>query len=186
MGLDIFAANHLRYLQPVPKGKALDRIIEELEEQNKSLYDVYFPLFPNHPSHRARLGGMKTGLYEYTSKSRKYSFRAGSYSGYNAWRNHLSLFTLNAEAEEVWNAPRSYRDQPFFELINFTDCDGRIGTSVAEKLAEDFTSHATRAKRFASTLTDPEDWSPDNWLEVYRDFTRGLRLAAKNGALTFC
>jgi hypothetical protein len=149
---------------------------------------VYFVLHPNDRYHRARLGGMKTGIYAYTPRSRKYGFRAGSYGGYNLWRDQLSRFALGVPAEDVWLEPRRYRGKPFAELIDFTDCDGRIGTTVAAKLAEDFATHAARARRFAATLpgADPNGWSPEEWLASYRDFARAFRLAAKDGALTFC
>ncbi|MCI0704316.1 MAG: hypothetical protein L0241_24930 [Planctomycetia bacterium] len=188
MGLDIFAASHIKYARPIPRRKEFDKLLEEIEAQGKSLTEVYFPFYTNASCHRQRLGGMKPGLYSYTKKSRKYEFRAGSYSGYNWWRNQLSLFALEVGAEAVWREPRIYRGKPFVELINFTDCDGRIGTSVCEKLAEDFTSHAARAKRFPSTMTstDPDAWPGDDWLAVYRQFARAFRLAAQNGALAFC
>jgi hypothetical protein len=188
MGLDIFAASHLKFAQRIPRGKAFDRLEEELDAKGKSIGEVYFLFSGNAAGQRARLGGMKPGLYSFTKKSRKYGFRAGSYSGYNWWRNQLSLFALETEAEDVWFEPEDFRGQPFVELIDFTDCDGRIGTSVCAKLAEDFTSHAARAKRFAATLsnTDPEGWPGDDWLAVYRQFARAFRLAAQNGALEFC
>jgi hypothetical protein len=187
MGLDIFAVSHLRYVRPMPRGKALERLEAEAEEQGKSLHEIYFFLSSNDSTHRARLGGMKVGLYARTKSSRSYGFRAGSYSGYNWWRNELSLFALDEEAEEVWVEPRRYRGKPFVELIDFTDCDGRIGTTVAAKLAADFTGYAKKAARHATTIVVEEN--PDAgtyWLETYRDFATALRLAAKDGALTFC
>lgn len=190
MGLDIAAASHLKYVRPIPKRKALEQLDAELAEKGKSLSDAYFIVWPNGRDFRARLGGMKTGLYEYTKKSRRHGFRAGAYSYYNWWRNELSVFALDEEAEDVWMEPRFYRGEPFVELIDFTDCDGRIGTSVCAKLAADFTAWAARAKRYASKVTHPE--APDDpdvgagWLANYRDFARAFKLAAKNGALKFC
>lgn len=191
MGLDIFAASHLKYVRPIPRGKALERFYEGLEENGKSVDEAYFFLSANAAVHRARLGGMKAGLYSYTpGKSRRFGFRAGSYSYYNFWRDQLSLFALEVPAEDVWFDARAYRGRPFVELIDFTDCDGRIGTKVAAKLAADFTSHAARAKRHAPSVTHPE--APDDpevgegWLQNYRDFARAFRIAAKNGALQFC
>ena len=186
MGLDISAASHLKYVRPIPNGKAYDRLDEELQEKGKLLDEVYFMLAPNERVHRARLGGMKPGLYEYTSKTRRHDFRAGSYTWYNWWRDELSVFALNVEAEDVWMDPEDFAGRPFVELIDFTDCDGRIGTTVAAKLAADFTSHARKATRHSSGVTDPDN--PDageEWLQIYRDFARAFRLAAKDGALMF-
>ena len=191
MGLDIFAASHLKYARPIPKGKAFDRLERDLQDDGRSLDKAYFILWPNQAAHRARLGGMKPGLYEYTKrKSRRFEFRAGSYSYYNWWRDELSRFALGAGAEEVWRNPRTYRGRPFVELIDFTDCDGRLGTNVCAQLAAHFTIHAARARRYAATVTHPEaPGDPDvgaGWLANYRDFARACRLAARGGALRFC
>jgi hypothetical protein len=187
MGLDIYAASHLVYARPIPKGKALDRLEAELDERGKSLDEVYYCLWPNDRAHRARLRGMKPGLYEFTPQTRRCAFRAGPYSYYNWWRNELSLFALGAEAQDVWMAPEDYRGRPFVELIDFTDCDGRVGTPVAAKLAADFTAAARRATRHAAAVV--VDDNPDagaDWLRVYRDFARAFRVAARAGALKFC
>jgi hypothetical protein len=187
MGLDVFAASHLRYARPMPRRNAFDRLEAEVAGQGKSLDEVYFFFSANDASHRARLGGMKVGLYTYTRSSRRHSFRAGSYGYYNWWRNELSLFALGVAAETVWAAPRAYRARAFMELIDFTDCDGRIGTTVAAKLAADFTAYAKRATRHAATIVmDGVTDAGADWLANYRDFARALRLAAKGGALTFC
>jgi hypothetical protein len=187
MGLDVYAVSHLRYVRPIPRGKAMERLEAEAEAQGKSPGELYFFLSGNDSSHRARLGGMKVGLYAFTRSSRRHSFRAGSYSGYNWWRNELSLFALGEEDESVWVEPQSFRGKPFWELIDFTDCDGRIGTTVAAKLAADFTGYAKKAARYAGTIT-VEDYpeAGANWLATYREFATALRLAAKDGALTFC
>jgi hypothetical protein len=183
MGLDVHAASHLRYLGPMPSYEERDRLEQELDRQKKNLSDVYFFLSPNDAGHKARLGGMKPGLYEYTERSEQHGFRAGSYSGYNWWREQLSRFALNVAPEEVWHNPRRYRGKPFVELINFTDCDGRIGTKVAAKLAKDFRDHAGRTAEFAAQFGAEER---EYWLEVYQEFTRAFELAAQDGALRFC
>jgi hypothetical protein len=192
VGLDIFAASNLRYARPIPGRKALERLEEELSRKDKYLTDVYFLVYPNQACFRQRLAGTKPGLYTYTRSTRRHSFRAGSYSGYNWWRDQLSRFALGVDAPTVWGDPRGFRGRPFVELINFTDCDGRIGTRVATKLAEDFKSHAAGAKRFVPVASgeDADGWDETDqksyWLEVYREFARAFRLAAKKGALAFC
>jgi hypothetical protein len=193
MGLDIFAASHLRYVRPVPRGKAFDRLEAELARKGKSIGDAYFLLSPNQACFRQRLSGMKPGLYAYTRATRRYSFRAGSYSGYNWWRNQLSLFIFGVDDATVWGSPRDFRGDPFVELINFTDCDGRIGTRVSAKLGEDFTTYARSARKHTPVPVESEDtqgWDEADqlryWRELYRDFGRAFRLAAKNGALEFC
>lgn len=68
-------------------------------------------------------------------------FRAGAYSAYNRFRNSISTIALSVKAEEVWENPLKYKGKPFFEIINFTDCDGCFDYVIADKLLNDFTTH---------------------------------------------
>lgn len=72
-----------------------------------------------------------------TAKSEE-GFRAGSYSGYGAWREQLSLMVFGHPAEHIWANAKQFIGEPFFELINFSDCEGAIGPVVSAKLAKDF------------------------------------------------
>lgn len=184
MGLDIHAASQLRYLRPLPEGDERERLEEELYERGQGLGDAFFTVYPNDEGYEARLGGTEPGLYEYTPASEQYEFRAGSYSGYNLWRELLSRFALGAEPEDVWSDPEAFAGRPFVELIHFTDCDGCIGTAVSAKLAADFTSHAAAAGEYAAGLADQNERS--YFAENYDEFARAFGLAAQNGALKFC
>jgi hypothetical protein len=181
MGLDIHAASHLRYSRPVPDHDEFDRLDREANSQGKCLNEVYFLLFPNDDDWEEHLAGMKPGVYEYTPATEQHDFRAGSYSGYNLWRDQLSQFALGVPASVVWHAPEQFAGRPFVELINFTDCDGRIGTQLAGKLAADFRTHADSAAKYAATAEDGE-----GFLENYHDFAHAFELAARDGALRFC
>ena len=92
-------------------------------------------------------------------------FRAGSYVGYGTWRKLLAAFADG---------------KAFQELINFSDCEGVIGTEVAEKLYNDFKSYHRKAVKFSKELNDP-DW----WIGRYRDWERAFKLAKNNGAVSF-
>jgi len=50
-----------------------------------------------------------------------------SYSGYNIFRNSLAKIGGYSD-KDVWAEPESYVDKPFFEIVNFSDCDGIIDT----------------------------------------------------------
>ncbi len=180
MGLDIHAASNLRYARPLPKGEEFDRLEEDVNRQGKCLDEVYFLLYPNDPDWEAHLAGMEPGLYEYTAATEQHEFGVGSYSMYNSWREQLSQFALAVEPSTVWDDPDRFEGRPFVELINFTDCDGRIGTRLAAKLASDFHNHSAEAEEFARALGGGEDF-----LSVYRDFTTAFELAARGGALAF-
>jgi hypothetical protein len=181
MGLDIHAASHLRYVRLIPQGEEFDRLEAQVNRQDKCLDEVYFLLSPNDPNWEGHLAGMEPGLYEYTAASEQHHFRAGHYDFYNLWREHLSQLALGVEPSTVWEDPEQFAGRPFVELINFTDCDGRVGARLAAKLAADFRAYAVRAEEFAATLEDDGDF-----INNYRDFTRAFELAAQQGALAFC
>lgn len=181
MGLDIHAASHLRYVGPYPQGEEFDRLEAEANSQDKCLLDVYFLLDSNDTNWDEHLAGMKPGLYEYTDATGQHSFKAGSYRYYNLWREHLCRFALGVEPSEVWEDPERFAGRPFVELINFTDCDGRIGTKLAAKLAADFCDHEEEAEKFAASLKDEE-----SFIENYRDFACVFEIAAQRGAVEFC
>ena len=97
-------------------------------------------------------------------------FRAGSYSGYNAWRAWLSNLVHGVEPKVLWE-DESYKGKDFYELINFTDCDGVIGPKTAAKLAGDFAQWQAKVDE----LGDKDDV----WL--YRQFRHAFETAAFGG-----
>lgn len=112
------------------------------------------------------------------------SFRAGSYSGYNWWREHLCKFALGCEPGELWEDPEDFEGKPFVELINFSDCEGAIGPRTSAKLAADFASHEPRVASWAEAHIE----EPDNrgyFIELFGEWKRGFELAAQNGFLIF-
>ena len=179
MGLDIHAASHLQYIRPIPSREEFDRLEEEVDRQGKCLDEVYFLLTANDADWKDYLAPMEPGLYAYTPTTKKFEFRAGAYSYYNLWRKHLCQFALGVEAEILWENPERFIGQPFVEIINFTDCDGRIGPLLATKLARDFRDHSSQAEEFAALLEDDPDF-----IENYRDFSKAFEVASR-GALTF-
>jgi len=114
-----------------------------------------------------------------------FSFRAGSYGGYNAWRNELA---------RIAGYPKGFYSQfgqdrptycascwagvqgPFSELINFSDCEGVIGTAVSQKLAADFEAFDA----VAQTVSDFD------FYRRYQDFRKAFTMAANGGAVQFC
>lgn len=124
--------------------------------------------FPDH------IEGLEDGgVYTYGTDS--YGFRAGSYSGYNHFRNELAQMAGfeaadGRHAEAAWASTEG----PFWELINFSDCEGKIGPVVSAKLLKDFQAFDEKAR-----LKD------EDFYEVYKDFTRAFTLAADHGLVDF-
>jgi len=94
-----------------------------------------------------------------------YEFEAGSYSGYNWWREKLKEF---AEGDQ------------FKELIDFADNEGVIGFVVAEKLYKDFKENRNRAKEYSKTLDDGE-----YWFSKYLKWEEAFEKAKEHGAVEF-
>lgn len=110
------------------------------------------------------------GLYLGQSRLK---FRAGSYSGFNSWRDNLARFMDHASARALWENPQP---GPFVELINFSDCEGLIGPKVAAKLMVDFLYHRERA----------QTWATDSyWLTKYDEWLAACLVAARAGCIEF-
>ena len=156
MGLDIVAYKNLKWLDPQP---------EDWQENTVHIYH-------NSEWEKEHRGdNLQAGYY---AADREYSFRAGSYSGYNRWREWLSELALGVAPETVWHSHEAYKDKPFAELINFSDCEGTLGPKVCAKLAKDFKDFEAQAK------------ADEDAYYVYKEFMTVFELTANNGAVVFC
>ncbi|MCG7985085.1 MAG: hypothetical protein JAY90_20335 [Candidatus Thiodiazotropha lotti] len=108
-------------------------------------------------------------------------FYAGSYGGYNQWRETLAEIAgypkgqtengVESYAATVWRDPKP---GPFMELINFSDCEGVIGTEISTKLAKDFAEYQDKA--------DDQD---EFFKKKYALWRSAFEMASKNGAVKF-
>ena len=125
-----------------------------------------------------RTEGLRAGVYAPTEA---FSFRAGSYSGYNYWRNQLAVLAFGKPAEKVW-ADASIKAGPFYELIHFSDCEGVIGPVVSKKLAADFVENQQKAEMSAAAMGLGEG---DFFLRSYANWRRAFEMASDGGAVDF-
>jgi hypothetical protein len=186
MGLDITAYGKVTLKEAVS--------LEELKKKDwqHPLYDDgrYQFLYSAH-GQTEQNDGMAEGFYE-PGGSRPHAFRAGSYHGYNEWRRMLASL-VGKTPDEVWAASRregrtrrpdavddeSVRSLPFFELINFSDCEGFIGPKTSAKLAADF--KRMRSKAEAAFDEDRND----AFMRCYDDWQRAFELASQGGVVLF-
>lgn len=103
----------------------------------------------------------------------EFDFRAGSYSGYNRWREWLAAL-VGTTPQKVWDDPKP---GPFLELINFADNEGTIGPRTAAKLAKDFAAHDEQAK----AADHNQGWD----YERYQHWRKACEMAADGGAIAF-
>jgi len=155
MGLDITAYRGLRALRTL-----------EPYDDNYDHDDVSFYV---NPDFAGRADGVDCSqAYEAEEAHR---FRAGSYGGYNRWREWLASL-VDTTPQRVWAGEKP---AAFGELILFSDCEGTIGPVVAARLAQDFAAYETKAAE-----------SGDEWfMQVYRDFKLAFEMATDRGAVSF-
>ena len=108
---------------------------------------------------------------------------SASYFAYNEWRNILAMLAgyprarVGEEDREhayciaCWNGATG----PFSELINFSDCEGTIGTSVATKLAKDFADYQEKVDHFHDPV----------FVRRYNSMREAFEAATHNGAVRF-
>jgi len=176
MGLDITAYSNLQKLECV-----FNEDEEPLHPQTRQPFEYYFQAYINsHFPERAQdLENKAVYLYDDS-----FGFRAGSYSGYNQWREQLAhLAGYAAKPFARYDSVEMRHDAgawgttegPFWELICFSDCEGVIGPAVCKKLAKDFADFQERAM---SSHDDIFRSKYDEWLIAFQ-------LAAENGAVDF-
>jgi hypothetical protein len=172
MGLDITAYSKLRHIGD----HEFDPELNEGEPGPWCFYDGHVQSwaysdftasFRGIPILTTRDGLSHGGCLEITSETQTHGFRAGSYSGYNAWRSDLAS-QFNPDGDE---------GKPFYELIWFADNEGAIGPDAAKDLLEDFRAHA-------DVYAPPRRWGA-GLAEVYADWTRAFELAADGGLVNF-
>lgn len=167
MGLDITA-----YRQVSPAGD-----IAKGDDGWPADIDHYFRV-TNIVDFHARAAPLQDGAcYEFKDSM---GFRAGSYSGYGEWRNELARLagylphpaaSRHPYAEGAWAASAG----PFWELINFADNEGTIGSEAAARLAADFAKFDTQAMQ----ATEP--W----FYKLYKAWRAAFEMAADGGAVDF-
>lgn len=168
MGLDIAAYKGIKFLYPIdldlfdgwdrPKGEV-------------AIAPVHF---------RERMGSLKDGVYSYAEVN---TDRIGSYGYYNVFRNALSELALEAPADTVWANRKEYEDQPFFELINFSDAEGILGPEVCMELHADFESWDSDAdSRWWDEL---DSHLYNDFIETYRQLASAVCFAAGDGFVSF-
>ena len=162
MSLDVFA---YRNISVVTNDNVLD-------ESDSDLECVYFTLYFN-PYFKGSVveeDNLREGVV-YKAES-AFDFSVGTYSGYNTWRENLAILAGHRSDKNVWNNPKS---GPFVELINFSDCEGTIGTTVSSKLATDFAEFQSKVDKL----------HVEDFRELYSLFRQAFEFASNDGAVIF-
>lgn len=180
-GLDITAYSHMQAIGLHTKDPKLNEG-EPCGIDDWCFYDDHFEVFAYADFPRSfrgfatvatpnRGGGfIYAGCYQTTADTVTHDFHAGSYGGYNRWREDL---------RNQFN-PGHDPNGPFYELIWFADNEGSIGPEAAADLLVDFRTHADE---YAGRHPHP---GVDDWYKAsYVDWTRAFELAADGGLVRF-
>lgn len=139
--------------------------------------------FWENPDFPGRLEGIQGSPAVYSYEVGEPCF-SGGYGGYNRWREELAkLAGYPATAMEHYGKVEMRHDHgawaasagPFYELINFSDCDGTLGPVVCAKLAADFAAHQAAADAHEN----------EYFRATYAKWRAGFDMAADGGAIRF-
>ncbi len=176
MGLDIFAISKIDF------SRQIDENSYDPEESSIFLFRNDLLL--------GQSDGIEQGNYLHSGET--LNFRAGSYSGYNRWREKLA-FLIGRDIEDLHSEILKFTSRernlnsvldehgsarigiPFAELIFFSDCEGFIGPETSAKLYKDFQDNLEGAQEM-----------DDHFLSVYNDFMAAFELASDGGCVIFC
>ena len=107
-----------------------------------------------------------------------YKFCAGAYHNYNWWRDQLARLAGYKSGEDYWE---NCEEGAFYELINFSDCDGVLGSAVCMRLDKDFKEHKSEAHKVPWLSGNDREW----FIKRYDHFAKAIELAADGGAIVF-
>lgn len=159
MGLDITAYSKLK-----PYEKEVTEYNEPVDEND---WGTVVSIYVN-SDFSERCEDVPEGAYDYEEEI---NFRAGSYGGYNAWRADLAAL-VGLDPQACWDG--TITEGPFYELINFSDCEGTLGTAVCKKLLADFEAHADKLNKNADYFTTK-----------YIEWMQAFKLASDDGCVRF-
>ena len=168
MGLDITA---YKKLTPVQDGLAVLDKNGDLADSDSFFRISDLDITCTEKDWPGRTSGLEPGVFEFEERL---DFWAGSYSGYNEFRNWLATVGGWESDEACWHGPAT--EGPFYELINFADNEGVIGPNTAKKLEKDFADFREEATKKATA-----DWH----MSDYDQWHNAFALAAKGGAIDF-
>ena len=153
MGVSITAYKNIKFL-----AKEIDW--DNIGKDEIGLYKVGFD----------RSDGFSEGTYSFTDE---FTIMSKSYGGYNIWRNNLCGAVHSFQAQYLWDHREfeGFQALAFYELIDFSDCEGFLGPYTCSKLLADF-------KGYEEDLKISEVDYVDEWII-------GLEMVAGNGVVKF-
>ena len=105
----------------------------------------------------------------------RYTFRAGSYRAFSAFREDLCRAALNMSIFDLWKNPSLHLTRPFERLLNFSDCSGWMDEITCTRLYGDFEQYREQVL-----------WNADpKFTGIYEQFLKAFSVASRGGCLEF-
>lgn len=150
-------------------------VFTEIEVSTEEKSNMYLY---NDESFKAVSDELQNGWYEGFEEM---VFRAGSYGTYGAFRERLCNLALGKSLKYVWDNADEFKNAPFIELLDFSDCDGFFGPTTSAKLGADFKKFEDKAN---SLSEDPEE--REYFAELFKNFKDAFEVAGSdNGVVVF-
>jgi hypothetical protein len=177
MGLKIHAINQV--IQKVDDSEDLG-ILDDIGIFDEKMKIWVSPDFPDHCT-----------LFEHEeeyylgSLSEKKEISMGSFGDYNQFRRRLAKAALGVkDIEKIWDRPKEFKHDPFFNLICFSDCEGSIDYSVAEALHKDFIDMRSKVEDWVNENIKEEEESK-RFMETYDNLADIFKHASDQGIIVF-
>lgn len=172
MGLDI---SYYSSWEPYPEEVRDWDHAEEIEDTTGArLFKVY-----NGADFEARASDMPAG--KFVTAKYVHGFRAGSYSGYNHWRQRFCLAANDILPEVLWAMPEEEaQNYLFWEFIHFSDCEGVLGPACCQRLHEQMETHYEKIRKEFEEGPDAA-WN----LRLLDEWRKAFRVAAGKGMIRF-
>ncbi|MFW9948511.1 MAG: hypothetical protein ACFFKA_00120 [Candidatus Thorarchaeota archaeon] len=181
MGLDIKSKSKIVTKKESPEAYEFNML---LDAETETMY-----VNPDFKSHMSEYNSEDSddNILDYvkTEDSKEFGFSVGSYQAYNKFRNMLSNAVLGADAETVWDNADTYKDKPMYFLIDFSDCEGAMDSSVCQKLLTDFIENREKFINFIKEDNEIGDMDVQHYTEQYDNWVSALEVGADEGVLIF-
>lgn len=182
MGLDITAYEKVELRAQDLDDEAAYALVHELDEQGVRDVTIWYSRDFIERAAPLVVPSTKRLANVYVSTGAVRVFGAGSYSGYNRFREWLCDMAGIATPRAQWADPEHYDLLPFHELVNFSDCEGVIGSTACAELAKDFADYQGKADVYDGPGSEfDRDW----FRRKYADWRKAFELAEHGGCVEF-
>ena len=138
MGLDISS-----FRRAVPVSPEEQEQVNAAEDPRNLAYDLGAHIPYIHPTWPERFAPLQPDIAYRDDAGPDWS---ASYGGYGVFRRDLALLVGVVDLDAWWRDPNP--ETPFFELLDFSDCEGAIGPEACAAIARDFAEWQARADAF--------------------------------------